>query len=212
MRITATYRLQLHRGFTFSDAKALTDYLAALGISHAYASPYLCAEPGSTHGYNLVDPGRLNPEIGTEDDYIAWTDALAARGMGHIVDVVPNHMAASSHNNWWSDVLENGPASIYADYFDIEWHPPKDALENKVLLPILGAQYGEILEKGELKLSREEGAFWIHYWERRLPVNPPTVVPLLERAVEALGVTPDDPRRQELESIATGLRNLPATT
>src|SRR5690606_26430227 len=125
------------------------DYLDALGISHAYASPYLRAEPGSTHGYNLVDPQQLNPEIGSDEDFVAWTDALAARGMGHIVDVVPNHMAASSENEWWSDVLENGPASLYADYFDIEWHPPKAVLENKVLLPVLGAQYGEILEKGE---------------------------------------------------------------
>jgi (1->4)-alpha-D-glucan 1-alpha-D-glucosylmutase len=211
-RITATYRLQLHQGFGFADAKAIVDYLAALGISHAYASPYLCAEKGSTHGYNLVDPRRLNPEIGTDEEYRAWTEALAARDMGHIVDVVPNHMAATSMNAWWSDVLENGPASLYADYFDIEWHPPKEVLENKVLLPVLGAQYGEVLEKGELVLERQGGAFCLRYWERCLPVNPSTVVPVLERAVEALGVPVDDPRRQELESIVTGLRNLPAIT
>jgi (1->4)-alpha-D-glucan 1-alpha-D-glucosylmutase len=152
--ITATYRLQLHAGFGFREARAVSDYLAALGVSHAYASPYLCAEPGSTHGYDLVDPRKLNPELGTDEDYVAWTDALAARGMGHVVDVVPNHMAATSQNEWWSDVLENGPASLYADYFDIEWHPPKAVLTNKVLLPVLGAQYGEILEKGELAIER----------------------------------------------------------
>jgi (1->4)-alpha-D-glucan 1-alpha-D-glucosylmutase len=211
-RITATYRLQLHKDFGFDAALALTDHLAWLGISHAYASPYLCAEPGSTHGYNLVDPTRLNPEIGTDEQYVAWTKALAARGMGHIVDVVPNHMAASSQNRWWLDVLENGPSSLYADHFDIEWHPPKDALENKVLLPILGAQYGEILEKGELTLERDGGTFWIRYWERRLPVNPRTLGPLLEGAVSSLELPSDDPRRQELESIVTALRNLPTRT
>ncbi len=211
-RITATYRLQLHGGFGFRAAEGIVDYLAALGITHVYASPYLCAESGSTHGYNLVDPRRLNPEIGTNEEYRAFTDALAERDMGHIVDIVPNHMAATSANAWWSDVLENGPASLYADYFDIEWHPPKEVLENKVLLPVLGAQYGEVLEKGELVLERRGGAFWIRYWERRLPVNPSTAVPVLERAVEALSLRAEDARRQELESIVTGLRNLPPIT
>jgi (1->4)-alpha-D-glucan 1-alpha-D-glucosylmutase len=212
MRITATYRLQLHKGFGFRDAQAITDYLADLGVSHAYASPYLTAEPGSTHGYNLVDPKNLNPEIGDEQAFLDWTEALASRGMGHIVDVVPNHMGASMHNAWWADLLENGPSSLYANHFDIEWHPPKAALENKVLLPILGAQYGDVLERGELRIERQGGAFFVRYWERHLPVKPKSMEPLLERAVLALDMPEDDPRRQELESIVTGLRNLPAST
>ena len=212
MPITSTYRLQLHADFGFKDAASIVEYLDALGVTHAYASPYLAAQKGSTHGYDLVDPKRLNPELGSEDDYRAWTDALAARNMGHIVDFVPNHMAAAPANGWWRDVLENGQASIFADYFDIEWRSPKEGLRGKVLLPILGAQYGEVLERGELVLVREVGAFAIRYWERSLPVDPATIGPLLERTAAKLDLAEDDPRRQDLESIATGLgRLIPAT-
>ena len=211
-RVAATYRLQLNKDFRFEHAKEITDYLAALGITHAYASPYLAAEPGSMHGYNLVDPTRLNPEIGTERDFLEWTEALARHGMGHIVDVVPNHMAASQHNPWWQDLLESGPSSLRADYFDVEWNPPKEALRDKVLLPVLGAQYGEVLEKGELRLERVGGSFCVRYWERCLPVNPQSVVPVLERASASLSIGTDDPKKQELDSITTGLRNLPPIT
>jgi (1->4)-alpha-D-glucan 1-alpha-D-glucosylmutase len=210
--ITATYRLQFHAGFGFRDARAIVDYLDELGISHAYASPYLKAEAGSTHGYNLIDPKSLNPELGSERDYLDWTEKLASKDMGHIVDVVPNHMAASTHNAWWNDVLENGPSSLYADHFDIEWHPQKEALRNKVLLPVLGAQFGEVLEKGELRLERSAGAFFVRYWERCLPANPRSMWPLLERAVAHLDVPAEDPRRHELASIVTGLKNMPART
>jgi (1->4)-alpha-D-glucan 1-alpha-D-glucosylmutase len=210
--ITATYRLQFHAHFGFQDARAVVDYLDELGISHAYASPYMKAEPGSTHGYNLVDPKTLNPELGTERDYLEWTETLASRDMGHIVDFVPNHMAASTQNAWWVDVLENGPSSLFADHFDIEWNPQKEALRNKVLLPVLGAQFGEVLEKGELQLERSGGAFFIRYWERRLPANPRSMWPLLERSVAKLDVPDDDPRRHELASIVTGLKNLPSRT
>jgi len=210
--LTGTYRLQLHKGFGFQDARALVAYLDDLGVSHAYASPYLKAQPGSTHGYDLVDPSCLNPELGTQEDYDAWMAALAERRMGHIVDFVPNHMAATTENAWWSDVLENGPSSLYAERFDVEWHPHKSALENKVLLPVLGAQYGEVLEKGELKLERREGAFYVRYWDRVLPTNPRSTWPLLERALERLPHGAEDPTRLELESIVTGLRNMPART
>ena len=208
MTISATYRIQLHAKFGFTAARDLVPYLDELGISHVYASPYFMAQPGSTHGYDLVDPKRLNPELGTDDDHRAWTEALAARHMGHIVDFVPNHMAASPQNKWWHDVLENGPASTYADHFDIEWNPPKEALRGKVLLPVLGAQYGEVLEKGELKLQRDGGSFCIRYYEKCFPVNPPTTAPLLMRAVEKLDLPPEDPHRQDLESIASGLSRL----
>ena len=210
--ITATYRLQLHAGFGFQDARALVGYLDELGVSHAYASPYMTAEPGSMHGYDLTDPKHLNPELGSERDYLDWTEALASKDMGHIVDFVPNHMAASTHNAWWVDVLENGRASIYADYFDIEWTPQKEALRDKVLLPVLGAQYGEVLEKGELRLERRSGAFFVRYWERCLPANPRSVTGLLERALARLAAPDGDPRRDELASIITALRNLPART
>ena len=210
--ITATYRLQFHAGFRFEDARAIVDYLDALGVSHAYASPYMKADPGSTHGYNIADPTVLNPEIGTDREYLELTEALAAKDMGHIVDFVPNHMAASVHNAWWLDVLENGPSSIYAGFFDIEWQPQKVALHNKVLLAVLGAQYGEVLEKGELRLERQGGAFLVRYYDRCLPTNPRSIWPLLERAIARLDVGADDPRRQELESIVTGLRNMPSRT
>lgn len=211
MAPVSTYRLQLHAGFRFVDATKVVDYLAELGISHVYASPYLAAEKGSTHGYNLVDPGRLNPEIGDEADYVTWTDRLARRGMGHIVDVVPNHMAASTANPWWTDLLENGPSSRYAEYFDVEWRPTKEALHDRVLLPILGAQYGEVLERGELALVRNGGTFTLRYYERELPVNPRTLVGLLQRVLVAVAETivPDDPVRQDLESIIVGLDRLP---
>ena len=142
----ATYRLQFSASFTFDDAARAVDYLDALGISHGYASSYLAAVPGSTHGYDVADPTRLNPEIGDEASYARWIDALRARGMGHILDLVPNHMGiAQSANPWWQDVLENGPSSRYAPAFDIDWHPLKQELENKVLLPILGDSYGAVL-------------------------------------------------------------------
>ena len=206
--ISATYRLQLHKDFGFDDARAILDYLDALGVSHLYTSPYFVSQPGSTHGYDLVDPKRLNPEIGSEVAYVALTDALAARGMGHVVDFVPNHMAASTENPWWRRVLENGPASVYADYFDIEWNPPKEALRNKVLLPVLGGQYGEVLEKGELTLERTGGAFSIRYYEHAFPVNPNTYAPVLERALARLDLPEDDPRRQDLESVVSGFAKL----
>lgn len=206
--IASTYRLQLHAGFGFKAATEIVDYLSALGITHAYASPYLAARSGSTHGYDLVDPKRLNPELGTEDDYRAWCEKLATHDMGHIVDFVPNHMAATTANQWWRDVLENGQASMFADHFDIEWRSPKEGLTGKVLLPVLGAQYGEVLERGELILKRAGGEFSISYWERDLPVDPATVGPLLERTAQKLDLPERDPRRQDLESIAGGLTRL----
>jgi (1->4)-alpha-D-glucan 1-alpha-D-glucosylmutase len=206
--ISSTYRIQLRPGFGFDDARAIVPRLDALGISHVYASPYWAARPGSDHGYDLVDPRRLNPELGTEDAFRAFGAALGAHDMGHIVDFVPNHMAASPLNLWWHDVLENGRASIYTDTFDIEWSPPKEALRDKVLLPVLGAQYGEVLEKGELAVHREGGAFVIRYAEHAFPVDPASIAPLLTRAAETLDLPAEDPSRQELESITSGLGRL----
>jgi (1->4)-alpha-D-glucan 1-alpha-D-glucosylmutase len=138
---TATYRLQFNDTFTFIDAARIVPYLHALGITDCYASSYLRAVPGSPHGYDIVDPTMMNPDLGTEHDFRIFTDSLAQHGMGQILDVVPNHMGiAKSCNTWWLDVLENGPSSNYAAFFDIDWHPVKAELEDKVLLPILGEQ------------------------------------------------------------------------
>jgi (1->4)-alpha-D-glucan 1-alpha-D-glucosylmutase len=154
----ATYRLQFHRGFTFDDARRLVPYLATLGITDVYASSYLTARPGSAHGYDVCDHGSLNPEIGTPEDYDAFVAALQAHGMGQLLDVIPNHMGiAAGCNRWWTDVLENGPSSSYADFFDIDWDPVKRQLANKVLLPMLGDQYGRVLESQELVLEYHDG-------------------------------------------------------
>ena len=148
----STYRLQFNADFTFDDAAAIVDYLHALGVSHCYASSYLRAVPGSTHGYDVADPTRLNPEVGDEESYRRWIGRLRERGMGHILDIVPNHMGiALSANPWWQDVLENGASSRYAGVFDIDWTPLKPELEDKVLLPVLGDAYGAILERQEIR-------------------------------------------------------------
>ncbi|MGH7226779.1 MAG: alpha-amylase family glycosyl hydrolase, partial [Gemmataceae bacterium] len=150
----ATYRLQFHAGFTFQDAAHLAPYFHDLGISHVYASPYLKARPGSTHGYDVLDHQHLNPEIGRDADYAAYIDALRQHNLGQILDVVPNHMGIVGNENiWWNDVLENGPSSPYANYFDIAWQAsPRPALRDRVLLPLLGEPYGQVLEAGEIGL------------------------------------------------------------
>jgi (1->4)-alpha-D-glucan 1-alpha-D-glucosylmutase len=210
---TATYRLQFHAGFTFEQATAIVDYLDALGISHCYASSYLAAVPGSTHGYDVADPTRLNPEIGTTDTYTRWIDALRAHGMGHIVDLVPNHMGiAKSANPWWQDVLENGPSSMYANAFDIDWRPLKTELSYKVLLPILGDTYGAVLERQEAQLCyNENGSFCVRYFETVLPVAPGTYDRILsvdaDTVVRDLGE--ESIEASEFLSILTAIRRLP---
>lgn len=170
---TATYRLQFRKEFTFAHADALSDYLRELGVSHVYASPIFRAAPGSAHGYDICDHNLLNPEIGSREHFDAFVGHLRDRGLGLIVDFVPNHMGiAEPHNAWWMDVLEHGPSSPYASYFDIDWRPLKRELENKVLLPILGDQYGRVLEKGELRLVFADGAFTVRYFDTVLPIEP----------------------------------------
>nr|WP_305906989.1 malto-oligosyltrehalose synthase [Methylomarinum sp. Ch1-1]MDP4519705.1 malto-oligosyltrehalose synthase [Methylomarinum sp. Ch1-1] len=173
----STYRLQLNKHCRFSRAADYTDYLHRLGISHCYASPYLKARPGSTHGYDIVDHNALNPEIGDDADFNHFISRLRRFGMGLICDIVPNHMGVMGADNaWWLDVLENGPASCYAPFFDIDWHPVKKQLNNKILIPILGDQYGNILEKRQLKLvfSAERGEFSVYYFQHRFPLDPQT--------------------------------------
>src|SRR6516165_10800476 len=143
----STYRLQFHAGFTFQDAIALVPYLRDLGVTHCYASPYLKARPGSLHGYDIINHGLLNSEIGTPEDYDAWVAALHERGMGQILDTVPNHMGIIGNENpWWNDVLENGSASPHANTFDIGWYAsPRPQLRGRLLLPVLGDPYGKVL-------------------------------------------------------------------
>ncbi|HYO10221.1 MAG TPA: malto-oligosyltrehalose synthase [Tepidisphaeraceae bacterium] len=176
-RPQSTYRLQFHANFTFADAAAVTDYLADLGVTHAYASPYLAARAGSTHGYDVIDHCRLNPEVGARADFDAWVESMRRRGMSHILDTVPNHVGVGTNDNrWWNDVLAHGPASRFANYFDITWQgSPRPELHGKVLLPVLGAPYGQVLEKGELKLKRDaDGALAVYYYDHRFPIDPAT--------------------------------------
>jgi (1->4)-alpha-D-glucan 1-alpha-D-glucosylmutase len=209
---TSTYRLQFNAGFTFADATRIVPYLHALGITDCYASSYLKAVPGSLHGYDIADPTSLNPEVGSEREHQQFAEALTTHGMGHILDVVPNHMGiAKSSNRWWLDVLENGPSSHFATFFDIDWHPVKAELQDKVLLPILGDLYGYVLENQEIRLLYDDGAFFIQYYEHRLPVTALSSVRILTHRLEGLihELREDHPHVEELLSIVTSIRHLP---
>ena len=210
---TATYRLQFNRAFTFADAARIVPYLHALGITDCYVSSYLTAVPGSPHGYDIVDPTTLNPDLGSEHDFRIFADSLAQHRMGHILDVVPNHMGISkSCNAWWLDVMENGPSAHYASFFDIDWHPVQAELEGKVLLPILGEQYGTVVENQEIILEYHEGRFFLRYFDYQLPVDPkPSAMILALRLDELISrAQSDDPHTQEFQSILTALQHLPA--
>ncbi|HEY6392697.1 MAG TPA: malto-oligosyltrehalose synthase [Bryobacteraceae bacterium] len=212
---SATYRLQFNRSFTFEQAAGIVDYLDELGITDVYASPFLMARPGSVHGYDVTDPTRFNPEIGGEDSFRKFSKHLQRRNMGMIADVVPNHMCITHPSNtiWW-DVLENGPSSPYARFFDIEWHPPKEELANKVLLPVLGDQYGRVLENQEIKVVYQEGQFQVAYYDTPLPLAPRSWTMILEPAVARLRDRLDATHEHlaELESIVTALSHLPGAT
>ena len=170
----ATYRLQFNKNFTFNDAAKILDYLRELGITEIYASPILTSRRGSGHGYDVTNPNRLDADLGTEEDFDLFLGELEKRGMGLLLDIVPNHMAASSENPWWMDVLENGPDSAFSSYFDIDWHPPSRNLDNKILLPILGRPFGEALDSGEFKLTLQGGKFTIEYFDSSFPLAPRT--------------------------------------
>ncbi len=205
---TATYRLQFHAGFPFNRACELVPYLAQLRVSHVYASPFFRAAPGSTHGYDVYDHNELNPEVGTRADFEKFSAELKAHGLGLIVDFVPNHMGIEQAlNPWWRDVLANGPASPFAPFFDIDWQPLKRELEDKVLLPVLGEQYGRVIENDGFSVEFADGDFLLRYGDLTLPLAPQTTVPLLRRAVELLDAAP-----AELESIITATDHLPRRT
>lgn len=167
----STYRLQLHSGFGFEDARSIISYLHKLGISDLYASPIFKARRGSTHGYDVKDPTQLNPELGSQQIFEGLVQEIKARHMGLLLDIVPNHMAASTQNPWWSDILENGTASPYASFYDIDWTPVSGLLKDKVLLPILGSPYAQVLENQELLLGRDDEGIHLNYYETPLPIN-----------------------------------------
>ncbi len=208
----ATYRLQLNHTFTFDDAAEIVPWLARLGVSHLYASPIFTAAPESMHGYDVVDYATINPEMGGREAFDRLVAACREHDLRIMVDFVPNHMGIEGGANaWWQDVLEHGPASPYESYFDIDWTPVKAELRNKVLLPVLGDQYGVVLERGELSLRHDAGSFAVMYWETPLPVNPATYPTLLRPVLERVGeiLDADDLDRLELESIITAFERLP---
>ncbi len=210
----ATYRLQLRHGFGFPEALAQVDYLADLGVSDCYLSPILQSRPESPHGYDVTDHSRLNPQLGTPEEFDALAEALRKRGMGLFLDIVPNHMGVGRENPWWNDVLENGPSAVHAGAFDISWHPANRNLENKLLLPVLGDQYGTVLEAGQITLAYEEGAFFLNYYAHRLPVAPDTYSLVLQQLLQSLTTVVGEESEQvrELRSILTALSYLPQRT
>lgn len=209
----ATYRLQFNRDFAFGDAERVVPYLARLGISHIYASPYLKARAGSTHGYDIIDHNALNPEIGDADAFAAFSDALARHGMGQVLDFVPNHMGVGHADNaWWLDVLEWGEESPYAEYFDIDWQPAKPTLHGKVLVPFLGDHYGRVLEAGELRLGFDAaaGTFSVWYHDHRFPITPGDYPRILRPVLSEYGRLSerDDETVIALQDLIVGFRDL----
>ena len=210
----ATYRLQFNAQFTFAHASALVDYLCQLGISHCYASPLLKARPGSQHGYDMIDHNALNPELGSEEEFERFVAALHAHGMGQILDIVPNHMGIMGADNaWWLDVLENGPASAYAQFFDIDWFPYSEELQCRLLLPILGDHYGTVLENGELQLAFDapHGEFSVFYYMHRLPLDPGEYTRILGHGLDKLAARlgPEQAQVLEFHSLVTAFGHLP---
>src|ERR1700688_329446 len=207
---SATYRVQLNQDFRFADAIKILDYLHELGISDLYLSPILASRKGSGHGYDVTDPTRINPDLGTEEEFATLQTELQNRGMGLVLDTVPNHMAASAENPWWMDVLENGTQSAFAAFFDIEWHPHSRSLDGKILLPVLGRPFGEALDSSEIKLTFQEGRFFFQYFDSLFPLTPRSYYSILnhrfERLKEILGE--DSPAFHEYSGIIASVREL----
>jgi (1->4)-alpha-D-glucan 1-alpha-D-glucosylmutase len=209
------YRLQLNGGFTFAKARELVPYLKRLGITEYYCSSFLAARPGSSHGYDICDHSRINPELGGREGFQEFSRALRENGFGLILDFVPNHMSTDpSANLWWRNVLENGPSSPYAPFFDIDWDPVKVELKDKVLLPVLGQQYGAALESGELRIVFEGEKFHLQYYDINLPLNPRHLRVVLSHNLEVLlaELGAQDRLLNEFQSILFHLEHLPPYT
>jgi (1->4)-alpha-D-glucan 1-alpha-D-glucosylmutase len=201
MEAWSTYRVQLNPGFGFAEAAAIADFVAELGATHLYCSPYLQAAPKSTHGYDVVDPQHLNHELGGAAGFAVLVGALRRAGLGQILDIVPNHMATHPSNRWWWDVLENGPASAYAGFFDIDWKGRDERSAYRVLVPILADHYGRVLDAGDIRIERRGGDFVVRYHEHLLPVSPRTLDELLAAAARRSG----SPELADLTDAATAL-------
>ena len=209
----STYRLQLGPTFGFAAAASLVGYLADLGVTDLYVSPVMGAAAGSTHGYDVVDHQRVDAALGGEEGLVRLSDVLRERGMGLVIDWVPNHMGIQGGQNLaWDDVLESGPSSVHSDAFDIDWNPPKADLKNRVLLPILGESYGESLESGSLRVAWDDERFRVVYGTRKLPLGPKTILPILETARASCGLEDESREMQELASIEFSLRSLPSAS
>ena len=198
----STYRLQLHKGFTFDDAAATADYLHALGVSHVYSSPYLQAAPGSMHGYDVVDHQHVNEELGGAEAHERFCQRLGEIGLGQVLDIVPNHMSLGEQNRYWWDVLENGNSSRYASFFDIDWNSAEERLRDKVLVPVLGDQYGRVLNDGGIQVVRHGSTFTIEAASQSLPIAPETLCVILNKAGEYA-------RNDTLSFIAASYSRLP---
>lgn len=212
----SSYRIQFNKEFTFNQATEIIPYLKKLGISHVYASPLLLPKSGSMHGYDTVNHNSINLEAGTFEEFNRFVDTLHYHGTGLILDTVPNHMSTNKENKWWQDVLENGQASEYAHYFDIEWNPIKPELKGKVLVPVLGDRYGNILSGGlfNFNFNEEAGKFYLNYYEHEFPLDPSSYPAILEYRLDVLVArlgtsTKDFP---EYLSILTVFKNLPKNT
>ncbi len=204
------YRLQFNRNFAFVDATDILDYLARLGVTTIYSSPILQSRMGSEHGYDVTDPTRIDSELGGEQQFELFQAELRQRGMSLLLDIVPNHMAARPENPWWMDVLENGPGSVYASYFDVDWHPPSRMFENKIVLPILGTLYADVLKKKELQLTFKDGRFFVRYYDFSFPIAPKSYLDILRHGKEMLEAKlgGKSPALQEYLGIIVGLSTL----
>ena len=212
---SSTYRLQVFGGFPLTAARAIVPYLKRLGIGAVYTSPYFAAEPGSTHGYDVTNHNELNPEVGGLAAHTAFTDTVMAEGLQHVVDFVPNHMGINTATNaWWRDVLENGPKSPAASFFDIDWRPVKEDLRQKLLLPILGDQYGVVLERGDLQLAFRDGHLLLTYFDTQLPINPRQVPRVYRTGLTALtnDLGPSHPDLIEFLTIVNALQSAPPSS
>ena len=183
----STYRVQLNSQFGFDDAAKIIPYLEELGIDHLYSSPLFEAAPGSTHGYDVVDHSKVSGELGGDRAFDRMCAALERSKMGHLLDIVPNHMAIDRENPWWWDVLENGPSSAYAEFFDVDWEPPERRIHNVLLMPVLEDQYGVLLESGKLKVVRSGDTFEVHDGNRVFPVGPRSLWQILSPAAKKCG-------------------------
>ncbi len=197
--------MQLRAEFGFDEAAAVAEYLRDLGCSHVYLSPVLQAMPGSAHGYDVVDPQKVSADLGGPEAHARLCRRLGENALGQLLDIVPNHMAIGASNPWWWDVLENGPASLFAHFFDVEWAPPEERLRNKVLLPVLGDHAGRLIDAGEIRVIRDGGSFTVRYHEHTVPVAPRSLAVPLARAARRCGSA-------DLAFVADALADLPLPT